>query len=401
MLTNYVESGGNYLALTDGFGNWTGGYVRGVITQKNNIWSAEINGQHEFGDAGVYFGAGDTYNFTPIGTAHSLWAPALEAFSGLVSGRTDSLTKSGGAAGSCHYLRFGYYRRQRHHRDDRFFVGSASYFKKPWILEEGFRFNISNPGSVFSPAGFIAVTQGRNQQHYITIRAGLRKEAYRLIGPTSAITDFHSQTLTITWRQWVGPRWGINVVTDYYHNRPILEVVRALDSSRSFEHRNGKGFDPPKGAAPVHARGHRGGVISMHRALIHFRLGTMNLITASCLFVFFFFAWLLLLPRVCPLWTRIFMFGVSTLPLRAELGMAEHHWTPFLNFNIPYLRIEAALPAPKCGGSVCRHIADVRGYLLYFSEPDSCHLSLSCVACASDHVVIFCTSSSPFSSHPG
>ena len=65
LLTNYVEGGGNYLALTDGFGNWTGGYARGVITQKNNIWNAEINGQREFGDAGVYFGVGDTYNFNP------------------------------------------------------------------------------------------------------------------------------------------------------------------------------------------------------------------------------------------------------------------------------------------------------------------------------------------------
>ena len=85
----------------------------------------------------------------------------------------------------------------------------------------------------------------------------------------------------------------------------------------------------------------------MHRALVHFRLGTMNLITASCLFVFFSLAWLALLPRVCRIWTHFFTFGIRSLPLRAELGLAEHHWTPFLSFNIPYLRMEPVSPSAQ------------------------------------------------------
>ena len=120
-----------------------------------------------------------------------------------------------------------------------------------------------------------------------------------------------------------------------------------MDSSRSFENHDPKGSDPAKGTDPIFARGHRGGVISMHRALAHFRLGTTNLVTASCLFVFFSFAWLALLPQVCRLWTRIFTLGIRSLPLRAELGLAEHHWTPFLSFDIPYLRMEPVLPSTQ------------------------------------------------------
>jgi len=120
-----------------------------------------------------------------------------------------------------------------------------------------------------------------------------------------------------------------------------------LDSSRSFENHDTKGADPAKGTDPIFARGHRGGVISMHRALAHFRLGTTNLVTACCLFVFFSFAWLALLPQVCRLWTRIFTLGIRSLPLRAELGLAEHHWTPFLSFDIPYLRMEPVLPSTQ------------------------------------------------------
>ena len=218
-MSNFVEAGGDYLDLTSGFGYWAGGYARGVVTSGKNIWSAEVNGQHEFGDAGTYFAAGDTYNFNPdwygsltVGSsAGGFFWPRFRA-DGFVNkkwtARKQLITTFG----------FSYYAAKDPHRDHSFFFGSTYYFTKPWIVEEGIRFNISNPGSVFSPAGFVAVTQGRNRQRYITVRAGFGKEAYQLIGPTASLTDFESQTLTITWRQWVGTNWGFNLVGDYYHS---------------------------------------------------------------------------------------------------------------------------------------------------------------------------------------
>jgi len=222
-LSNYVEAGGDYQALTNGFGHWAGGYARGVVAEGNNIWNAEVNGQHEFGDAGVYLAAGDTYNFNPD------WYGSLTAGSS-VGGFFWPRFRADGFINKKWMARkqlittfgFGYYAAKDVHRDHSFFAGSTYYFTKPWIVEEGIRFNVSNPGSVFSPAGFVAVTQGRNLQHYITVRAGFGKEAYQLIGPTVALTDFQSQTLTVTWRQWVGKNWGVNLVGDYYHS-PFYE----------------------------------------------------------------------------------------------------------------------------------------------------------------------------------
>lgn len=216
---NFVEAGGQYLTLTDGFGYWAGGYARGVLTKGRNIWDAEVNGQHEFGDAGVYLGAGDTYNFNPD------WYGSLTAGSS-VGGFFWPRFRADGFINKKWMARkqlittfgFGYYAAKDVHRDHSFFVGSTYYFTKPWIVEEGIRFNVSNPGSVFSPAGFVAVTQGRNLRHYLTVRAGFGTEAYQLVGPTVSLTDFKSQTLTITWRQWVGENWGLNLVGDYYHS---------------------------------------------------------------------------------------------------------------------------------------------------------------------------------------
>jgi hypothetical protein len=119
-----------------------------------------------------------------------------------------------------------------------------------------------------------------------------------------------------------------------------------LVSSASFEHeKSAKGPDVTSIADPVRSRGHRGGVISMHRALAHFRLGPINLVIAIFLFVLFQSIWLMLLPETCQLWTRVITLGIRILPLRAELGLAHHHLTPFITFDIPYPRLEPVLPS--------------------------------------------------------
>jgi len=103
----------------------------------------------------------------------------------------------------------------------------------------------------------------------------------------------------------------------------------------------------------VGSRGHRGGVIPMHRALAHFRLGPMNLITAVFLFVFFSSIWLMLLPRVCLFWERALAFGLQHLPLHAELALAQHHLTPFHRFDAPYLRMEPVPPNMQTWALTC------------------------------------------------
>ena len=219
VLTNYAEMGGNYMSLTDGLGIWSGGYFRGVLEKGNNVWNAEINGQREFGDAGVYFAAGDTHTFNPD------WYGALTV--GSSAGgffwprfRTDGFINRKWLPRQQWITTFGlsYYAAKDVHRDHSVFLGTTYYFDKPWVVEEGVRFNVSNPGNVFSPSGFIAVTEGRDKHHYITVRAGFAEEAYQLIGPTATLADFESQDFSMTLRKWMGKSWGFNVVADYYHN---------------------------------------------------------------------------------------------------------------------------------------------------------------------------------------
>jgi YaiO family outer membrane protein len=223
LLTNFLEVGGSYQELSNDFGRWSGGYARGVLERGKNIWSGEVNGEHEFGGAGVYFAAGDTYNFnsdwyaslTVGSSAGGFFWPRFRA-DGFVNRkwkeRKQFITTLG----------FGYYAAKDVHRDHSVFLGTIYYFQKPWIIEDGFRFNVSNPGTVLSPSGFVAVTEGHNKKRYITLKAGFGQEAYQLIGPAAVLTRFPSQTFDVTWRQWVGKSWGFNVVASYYHS-PFYE----------------------------------------------------------------------------------------------------------------------------------------------------------------------------------
>ncbi len=219
ILTNFVEAGGSYETLSNDFGRWSGGYLRGVVVTGKNTWNGEINGQHEFGDAGVYMATGDTYNFNPDWYASLTLGSSVGGFfwprfrgDAFVNRKWMSRKQLITTVG------FGYYAAKDVHRDSSFFAGATYYFEKPWIIEGGVRFNVSNPGTVFSPAGFVAATQGRNEHRYLTLNAGFGQEAYQLVGPAVVLTRFPSQTVTFTWRQWVGKQWGFNLVADYYHS---------------------------------------------------------------------------------------------------------------------------------------------------------------------------------------
>jgi len=106
------------------------------------------------------------------------------------------------------------------------------------------------------------------------------------------------------------------------------------------------------GRAALGSRGHRGGVITMHRALAHFHLGPMNLLTAVSLFLFFSSVWLILLPRVCRFWNRLLAWSLSWLPLHARLEMAQAQ-VKFLRLQIPCLRIEPVLPDLETWSLTC------------------------------------------------
>jgi hypothetical protein len=94
----------------------------------------------------------------------------------------------------------------------------------------------------------------------------------------------------------------------------------------------------------VRFRGHRGGLIPMHRALAHYGLDRVEIITAVVLVILLSSVWLLLLPQVCHFWTQVLDTGIRVLPLRAELGSHEYHLTSNVSLVVPYPGMETVFP---------------------------------------------------------
>lgn len=219
LLTNFIEVGGSYEQLSGSFGRWSGGYFRGVFGTGKNTWAAELNGEHEFGDAGTYIDAGDTYNFNADWYASVTVGSSVGGFFWPRS-RLDSFLNRKWLARRQLITTFGYgYDHAKDvHSDHSYFLGTTYYFQKSWIIEDGVRFNVSSPGTVFSPSAFIAITQGTNKKHYVTLNVEAGEEAYQIVGITSVLTRFPSQTGAITWRHWLGRNWGFNLVGNFYRN---------------------------------------------------------------------------------------------------------------------------------------------------------------------------------------
>jgi hypothetical protein len=94
----------------------------------------------------------------------------------------------------------------------------------------------------------------------------------------------------------------------------------------------------------VRFRGHRGGVIAMHRSMARYVLSPADLVIAVMMVVLISLIWVLLVPHVCDLWVRMMDYGIHSLPFRAQLHITEHHVTAYFRFRIPYPSMEPVLP---------------------------------------------------------
>jgi YaiO family outer membrane protein len=219
-MSGYLEAGGMHHNLTGGFGTWNGEFVRGVLqTDADNVWNAELVNMSEFGDRGVLLTGGLTHTinddwFVSVSGASSsggFFLPRLRldvslsrkwlADRQLVTtvGLTGVDSKDG-------------------HRDRSVLLAASYYFKRPWVLEGGVRVNHSDPGAVTSTSSYVAATYGEEKRRIISLRYGFGTEAYQLIGDNAALSNFHSDVWTLTWREWVARRRGFQTRLETYRN---------------------------------------------------------------------------------------------------------------------------------------------------------------------------------------
>jgi hypothetical protein len=123
-------------------------------------------------------------------------------------------------------------------------------------------------------------------------------------------------------------------------------VAAALDFSKNSDRRGSSAVAKyvPRFADRGRFHGHRGGVIAMHRALTHLILEPRSLIMAFLLVLLLSVMWIVSLPWLCLMWGYVLGNGMKMLALHAELGLTEHHITPYIRFMIPFPKMEGIAP---------------------------------------------------------
>ena len=216
--SGWAELGLAYADLSNFQSSWKDAYLKGHVqlTPTDGI-QGEISNQRHFDDRGTFFGASwnhvfndDWYGSLAVGssnggfflpefrvdaTLYRKWLPQRQ----LVTGAT-----------------LGYYRAKDVHYDNSLVLNAVYYFDGPWIAEGGVRLNESNPGNVTTARGFAAITWGRDKERYIVLRHDSGREGYQLIAAGTAVTDFSSRETTLTWREWLSPKGGINLSATHY-----------------------------------------------------------------------------------------------------------------------------------------------------------------------------------------
>ncbi len=215
-----VEAGGDYQGVSNGFGDWFGQYAKGEIqTDKNNNWNGELLHQREFGTTGTYAALGNTHTFNQD------WYSTVDIGGGaggefLPRQRVDVFInrKWLDQRQLVTTIGLGEDHAMDSHSDRSIFFGGTYYFAAPWIVQGGIRFNESDPGSIEATSQFVAVTQGRDKEHFLTLRYGFGKEAYQIIDNDQTLSNFNSQQVSLQLKEWVGKDWGFDTTAEAYHN---------------------------------------------------------------------------------------------------------------------------------------------------------------------------------------
>lgn len=219
--TGFIEAGGNYSDLTNGYSNWYGEYLNlAVQTSQANIWGGELRNQFEFDDKDSYGSIRNTHNFdenwysyTAFGySAHGFFWPQYDGHASLYRKllRDKSLIAGIG---------YNFYNYTTGNSTNALLLESMYYYKS-WLINAGIYFNQSQPGSIYSTSQFVALTQGQDKYYYLTLRYDFGRVTYQPVSPTVVLVDFPANTLSLTWRQWINKSWGFSICGDYFASSP-------------------------------------------------------------------------------------------------------------------------------------------------------------------------------------
>jgi YaiO family outer membrane protein len=215
----YIELGGSHSGVSSNNPSWNEFYAHAVMSGGKNTYDLNAARQSRWGDSGWFLSAGLTrilsenwYTELSAGTSPpgGFFLPKFRV-DGALNRKLLSRKQLVANVG------LGYDKSKIANKALRTTVGATYYFNRPWILQGGVSFTRSDPGAVLARSQFLAITEGHEKEHYISVRAEIGREGYELIGPAVSVFDFPVHNISASWRQWVGFNWGLTFTVNRDH----------------------------------------------------------------------------------------------------------------------------------------------------------------------------------------
>ena len=215
----YVEIGGGHSNLTGNYPNWNDFYLRGMVSGGRNSFTGEITREDRFRDSGWFGDVGVVRTLSENWYVQGSAGASVGGFF-LPRFRLDALINRKllpkrqlvVTAG------VGFDQSKTVNKDLRGQAEATYYFSFPVVLQGGFLWTHTTPGDILARTQYLAATEGHEKEHFISLRCEWGREGYEVIGSPNVTTpnynvvfDFPERTVGATWRQWIGPNWGVNL----------------------------------------------------------------------------------------------------------------------------------------------------------------------------------------------
>jgi YaiO family outer membrane protein len=216
---SWVEANAFAQAVSNGFGDWSGLYVRGVQAGKTRTLYGEVLALDAFKSHGLQVGATvrqdwNTRLFAVLGAIVGDGAPILP------KGRVDGvLGVRFGARREWQLTGGGSYVKSTTALYDRAATASlAWYAPKALLLETGVRLNSSNPGDIQSHRVFGVAVLTPSPRRSLSLRAIGGTEGWQIVSAATTLRKFSSEEFSLAWREKLSRHWALSAQGDAYRN---------------------------------------------------------------------------------------------------------------------------------------------------------------------------------------
>lgn len=213
-----LEANALYYDLSDGFAPTSGVNLRGRLGPVGkDEWLAELAYLDRFDDTGTFGQVGNIHQFDDRWFSQLYLASSAGGFF-WPEFRIDASLSRRMLAGRNLVVTAGvaYFDAKDIHSDTGYRLETIYYTSSPWVFQAGVTYNVSEPGSVGSTSGYAAVSHVTDGTRILSARVGAGHQAYQPLQADSFQVDIPFTSVRVTWKEWVGARWGVQLAADSY-----------------------------------------------------------------------------------------------------------------------------------------------------------------------------------------